>query len=64
MIGWLFSHPFQFAFGVAGTVFALALLFTWIRFIPNTRIGIVEKLVSGKGSVKSGLIALDGEAGF
>jgi uncharacterized membrane protein YqiK len=35
-----------------------------IRFIPNTRIGIVEKRFSGKGSLKSGFIALNGEAGF
>lgn len=35
-----------------------------IRFIPNNRIGLVEKRFSGKGSVKSGLIALNGEAGF
>ncbi|HNB51635.1 MAG TPA: SPFH domain-containing protein, partial [Anaerolineales bacterium] len=35
-----------------------------IRFIPNNRIGLVEKRFSGKGSVKSGLLALNGEAGF
>lgn len=35
-----------------------------IRYIPNTKIGIVEKLFSFKGSLKSGLIALNGEAGF
>lgn len=35
-----------------------------IRYIPNNRIGIVEKLWSPKGSVKHGLLALDGEAGF
>jgi len=35
-----------------------------IRYIPNSRIGVVEKLWSGKGSVKAGLLALDGEAGF
>ena len=64
MIGWLFAHPFQFVLGGALAFFALGLIFTWIRFIPNSRVGIVEKLVSGKGSVKSGLIALDGEAGF
>src|SRR5258705_8676269 len=64
MIGWLFAHPFQFLFGAAVTLFGLALLFTWIRYIPNTRVGVVEKLVSGKGSVQHGLIALDGEAGF
>lgn len=35
-----------------------------IRFIPNTRIGIIEKRWSRRGSIKSGLIALNGEAGF
>lgn len=40
------------------------LLKTAIVFIPNDRVGIVEKLFSLKGSVSSGLIALDGEAGY
>lgn len=35
-----------------------------IRFIPNNRVGIIEKRFSGKGSVKSGFIALNGEAGY
>jgi len=35
-----------------------------VRFIPNTRVGIVEKRFSPRGSVESGLIALNGEAGF
>ncbi len=35
-----------------------------IRYIPNNRIGIVEKHWSSKGSVKKGFIALNGEAGF
>lgn len=35
-----------------------------IRFIPNKRIGIIEKLWSGAGSVQGGLIALEREAGF
>ncbi len=42
-------------------------LFALLRslvYIPNNRIGVVEKLISGKGSVRSGLIALEGEAGF
>lgn len=42
----------------------LLVLLSGIRVIPNTRIGIVEKRFSGKGSVKSGFIALHGEAGF
>ncbi len=43
-------------------------LFTYasgmVRYIPNERIGVVEKLWSARGSVKAGLLALDGEAGF
>jgi uncharacterized membrane protein YqiK len=35
-----------------------------LRYIPNNRIGIVEKLWSPRGSVKRGFIALHGEAGF
>jgi uncharacterized membrane protein YqiK len=35
-----------------------------LRYIPNNRVGIVERLWSPRGSVKSGLIALEGEAGF
>ncbi|HET7501164.1 MAG TPA: SPFH domain-containing protein [Kofleriaceae bacterium] len=35
-----------------------------LRYIPNNRIGVVEKLWSTRGSVKSGFMALAGEAGF
>src|SRR5256885_14400832 len=35
-----------------------------LRYIPNNRIGVVEKLWSLKGSVKHGFMALGGEAGF
>jgi hypothetical protein len=42
----------------------ILILLSGIRAIPNTRIGIVEKRFSPKGSVKSGFIALNGEAGF
>jgi uncharacterized membrane protein YqiK len=34
------------------------------RYIPNSQVGIVEKLWSAKGSISSGFIALHGEAGF
>ena len=45
---------------------ALVVLFllAGVRFIPNNRVGIVEKRFSGKGSIKSGFIALNGEAGY
>ncbi len=35
-----------------------------VRYIPNNRVGIVEKIWSAKGSVHKGFIALEGEAGF
>lgn len=34
------------------------------RYIPNNQVGIVEKMWAAKGSIKSGFIALHGEAGF
>ena len=49
--------------GVLGIL--LLILFTKVfRYIPNTRVGIVEKLFSRKGSVANGFIALNDEAGF
>src|SRR5579863_2844302 len=42
--------------------------FVWVsamvRYIPNDRLGVLEKLWSLRGSVSGGLIALKGEAGF
>src|SRR3954465_2161259 len=35
-----------------------------IRYIPNNRLGILEKLWSTQGSIAGGFIALHGEAGF
>jgi len=61
---WLTANPGLFLLVLFGAVFTLILLSKWIRYIPNNRVGIVEKLISGKGSVKTGLIALNGEAGF
>ncbi|TMA32326.1 MAG: flotillin family protein [Deltaproteobacteria bacterium] len=47
---------------------AVAVFLGWltgaIRYIRNSRVGVVEKLWSAKGSVESGLIALAGEAGY
>ena len=49
---------------VIGVLLLLVFVSGFLRYIPNNRVGIVEKLVSGRGSVKSGFIALKGEAGF
>ncbi|MGE5642406.1 MAG: SPFH domain-containing protein, partial [Byssovorax cruenta] len=50
--------------GLVVLIIVALILLSGIRVIPNTRIGIVEKRFSPKGSVKSGFIALNGEAGF
>jgi len=42
----------------------LILIVKSFRYIPNNRIGILEKRISRRGSVRQGLIALNGEAGF
>ncbi|MFO0679086.1 MAG: SPFH domain-containing protein [Polyangiaceae bacterium] len=42
----------------------VAFVLLGIRYIPNDRVGVVEKRWSLRGSVESGLIALEGEAGF
>ncbi len=50
-----------------GVVVALALLaiFVSLRYIPNNKIGIVEKLWSAAGSLGEGqIVALSGEAGY
>ena len=63
VVSFVSLHPVAstalFALGVAALASTLLL-----RYIPNNRVGIVEKLASGTGSVKAGLIALSGEAGF
>jgi len=58
--------PLMTYLGWAVAVFILLILISkTFRYIPNNRVGIVEKLVGlGKGSVEKGLIALNGEAGF
>src|SRR6185503_14643673 len=49
--------------GVAA-VFLVAWL-AGVRYIPHSRVGIVEKLWSGSGSLTRGqIVALNGEAGF
>ena len=51
--------------GVVGILILVLLLIlaSGIRFIPNNRIGIVEKRF-GHRSVRGGFIALKGEAGY
>jgi uncharacterized membrane protein YqiK len=48
----------------AGLTLVVLVFLSGVRYIPNDRIGVVEKRWSIAGSVKSGFIALSGEAGF
>ena len=46
---------------IFASIFTASML---IRYVPNDRIGVIEKRFSSGGSIKAGLIALRGEAGF
>src|SRR5438128_7292834 len=54
------AHPIVYSLAVL----VVLSLFNGIRYIPNTRVGLVEKRSSRKGSVTTGIIALTGQAGF
>ncbi|HLJ93116.1 MAG TPA: SPFH domain-containing protein [Gemmataceae bacterium] len=45
-------------------IVVLGIAFTCVRFIPNNRVGIVEKLWGPKSLAEGHLIALEGEAGY
>lgn len=52
---------------IAGSLFCGLLFLLWltVRYIPNDRVGIIEKLWSPSGSLAEGdIIALKGEAGY
>lgn len=53
-------------FMILGCIVAVPLLFLLlgVRYVPNNRVGIVEKRFSAAGSVRDGFIATRGEAGF
>jgi len=57
----------SFIFVVLAVVFAI-LCAAWllgVRYIPHTKVGIVEKLWASKGSLKEGrIVACEGEAGY
>ena len=60
----MFTLPIVVGVGVAAFA-VLLLLWLTVRYIPNDRIGIVEKLWSSRGSLTEGaVIALHGEAGY
>src|ERR1700744_1392355 len=62
----LSDHIVAYGFWTAVVVIVYTLLrmANIVRYIPNNQVGIVEKLWAARGSIKSGFIALHGEAGF
>ena len=58
-LGWIAMFT-----AAAVLVYALNAIAGFIRYIPNDRLAVLERLWSFRGSVPSGLIALKGEAGF
>jgi uncharacterized membrane protein YqiK len=56
--------------GLIAVILVLVLVFIvfkmsgMVRYVPNNRCAVVERLWSSKGSLTGGVIALDGEAGF
>src|SRR5579883_1370134 len=49
---------------IVGVLVALMLLYSSIVYVPNNRVGVLERLWAAKGSVERGLVALGGEAGY
>ena len=62
-MSWTSLNWTQIAMLVGAIVFLL-LLYSSIVYVPNNRVGILERLWAGKGSVAHGIIALNGEAGY
>ena len=61
---WLMNASVWALLGI-GTPLVLFLIWLCARYIPHNRVGVVEKLWSGKGSLGDGrIIALNGEAGY
>src|SRR6202008_2476601 len=61
------SDVISIALIFVGALFAALLLLKIsgaIKYIPNDRVGVIEKLWSPSGSVQNGLLALNGEAGL
>jgi uncharacterized membrane protein YqiK len=47
-----------------GVIAVLLLIYSSIVYVPNNRVGVLERLWSAKGSIRHGIVALNGEAGY
>ena len=58
-------QPWMVVLGVFAVAVMVAAYFSGFVYIPNNRVGVVEKLWSNRGSVPAGgILALRGEAGY
>jgi uncharacterized membrane protein YqiK len=61
----LFANGWVYAGIILLALFILTLTVFGVRYIPNDRIGLIEKYWAVRGSVRSGrIIAVNGEAGY
>ena len=59
------EYPLLIALAVSVVILLVLFMVSgMVRYVGNNHAAVVEKLWSGKGSIKAGLIALKGEAGF
>ena len=59
------EYPLWIALGLSVVILLILFLLSgMVRYVGNNHAAVVEKLWSGKGSIKGGLIAMKGEAGF
>ncbi len=49
---------------IFGGIVLLWLAYSSIVYVPNNRVGILERLWASKGSVRQGIVATQGEAGY
>ena len=61
---WFLEHPGWSFLILLAAIAVVILLAKTFRYIPNNRVGIVERLWSPKGSVERGFFAMNGEAGY
>jgi uncharacterized membrane protein YqiK len=62
-MSWSSLDVYQISAAVAALVL-LILLYSSVVYVPNNRVGVLERLWSGKGSLDHGIIALQREAGY
>src|SRR5215813_13896494 len=62
-MSWGSLDIYQMAY-IAVAIAALILFYSSVVYVPNNRVGILERLWSGKGSLDHGIIALRAEAGY